>query len=111
MEVRRPLIAEDTELFLGVLESLGWRTQRQGEGVLLRPPTSAVMEARLECGNAGTLLRFLTATMTVIPGSWVLDGTPRMRQRPIGPLVETLEALGARFDFVGQRGYPPVRIQ
>jgi 3-phosphoshikimate 1-carboxyvinyltransferase len=116
VEVRHPLRAEDTALFLGVLRGLGWRVDEVaagggeiGDAVRLtpgRPPTRATFD----CGNAGTLLRFLVALLTVVPGEWTLDGTPRLRQRPIGPLVAALAPLGARLEWGGEPGHPPVRV-
>ncbi len=108
--VRHPLEAEDIVHFRGALEVLGYRVE-PGEGTLnLKPPAERSTEGTIYCGNAGTLFRFLTATLTTIPGRWVLDGTARMRERPIGPLVEGLRGLGAVIDYVGVSGYPPLAI-
>lgn len=63
-------------------------------------------------GLAGTAMRFLTAYYASCPGRQVvLDGNDRMRQRPIGPLVEALQALGADIEYAGEVGYPPLRIR
>lgn len=63
-------------------------------------------------GAAGTAMRFLTALYAVTPGTDIeLDGSERMRRRPIGPLVDTLRALGCDIDYLGQEGYPPLRIK
>ncbi len=60
---------------------------------------------------AGTAMRFLTAYFATREGVTVtLDGTERMRQRPIGVLVDALRSLGARIDYLGAEGYPPLRI-
>ena len=59
---------------------------------------------------AGTAMRFLTAYFCVTPGTRILTGTQRMRQRPIGILVEALRSLGARIDYVEQDGFPPLRV-
>ncbi len=64
----------------------------------------------VDIGAAGTAMRFLTAYFSVTPGVRILTGTPRMRQRPIGILVEALRSLGARIEYVGQEGFPPLRI-
>ena len=59
---------------------------------------------------AGTAMRFLTAYYSVTPGTRIITGTERMRHRPIGILVEALRSLGAQIDYVGEDGFPPLRI-
>ncbi len=63
-----------------------------------------------DVGHAGTAMRFLTAYYSAIPGKVVLTGSERMKQRPIGPLVEALSELGARISYMEEEGYPPVEI-
>jgi len=63
-------------------------------------------------GPAGTAMRFLTAVYAATPGvDTVLDGNERMRQRPVGPLVEALRALGADIEYLEAEGYAPLRIR
>ena len=63
-------------------------------------------------GAAGTAMRFLTAYYACRPGTDVLlDGSERMRQRPIGPLVEALRTLGCDIEYVGEQGFPPLHIR
>ena len=65
----------------------------------------------INVGASGTAMRFLTAYFATREGTTVtLDGVERMRQRPIGPLVDALRELGAQIDYLGQEGYPPLRI-
>lgn len=59
---------------------------------------------------AGTAMRFLTAYFSVTPGTHILTGTERMKQRPIGILVNALRELGADIEYVGNEGFPPLRI-
>ena len=59
---------------------------------------------------AGTAMRFLTAYLCVTPGTHVITGTERMQQRPIRILVDALRTLGARIDYTGNEGFPPLRI-
>ncbi len=117
---RRPLVvenileADDTAAFLDSLERMGWGIDRLAERELrLEPPPagrSASESVRLDCQSAGTLLRFLVAACAVTPGVFLVDGSPRLRERPIGPLVDALRRLGARIDDLGATGYAPVRI-
>ena len=60
---------------------------------------------------AGTAMRFLTAYLSVRKGEHVLTGTDRMKQRPIGVLVDALRYLGADIQYEGEAGYPPLRIK
>lgn len=59
---------------------------------------------------AGTAMRFLTAYLSVTPGTHIITGTERMRQRPIQILVDALRELGADIEYVENEGYPPLKI-
>jgi 3-phosphoshikimate 1-carboxyvinyltransferase len=109
--VERPLLAEDTRLFLAALGRCGFRVEERGDDVHLEPGEPPSGEVEVFCGNAGTMLRLLVATFTVIPGAWRLDGVPRLRERPVGPLVEALRRLGARIEHLGAEGFVPLRIE
>lgn len=65
----------------------------------------------LDCGNAGTVLRFLLTYVSGLNGRWLLTGTPRMKQRPVGSLVSALKELGASITYTEKEGYPPVSIE
>lgn len=67
-------------------------------------------KSELNTQHAGTAYRFLLAYLSIQEGVFVLDGSPRMRKRPIGILVESLNKLGADIQYLGERGYPPLRI-
>lgn len=64
----------------------------------------------LDTANAGTVMRFLTAWLSMKPGKWVLSGSERMKQRPIGILAEALKQLGASIEYLAKPGYPPLLI-
>jgi 3-phosphoshikimate 1-carboxyvinyltransferase len=68
-------------------------------------------EADLFMGNAGTAIRPLTAALAVIGGDFTLHGVARMHERPIGDLVDALNAVGAQIEYTGNPGYPPLRIR
>jgi len=115
--VENPLVAEDTRLFLQALSRLGFRVTEEEGRVRLEPAASSPPpgeggkgETEIFCGNAGTMLRFLVATLTVVPGLWRLDGVPRLRERPVRPLVDALRRLGARIEYLGAEGYVPLRL-
>jgi 3-phosphoshikimate 1-carboxyvinyltransferase len=65
----------------------------------------------IDVKDAGTAFRFLVSLLSIRKGQWQLSGSPRMHQRPIGPLVESLRSLGASIEFIGQEGFPPLKIE
>lgn len=72
----------------------------------------SVLAGGADVGAAGTAMRFATALLAATPGcERTLTGSPRMLQRPIAPLVDSLRALGADIEYVGQEGYPPLHIR
>lgn len=66
----------------------------------------------IDVGNCGTAMRFLTAYCTQLEGqTTILDGVERMRHRPIGQLVDALREIGADIEYLGEEGFPPLRIK
>lgn len=65
---------------------------------------------RFDIGHAGTAMRFLTAYLSRIVGRWELTGSERMKQRPVGVLVDALNQLGARIEYIEKPGFPPLAI-
>ena len=69
-------------------------------------------EARIDLGNCGTAMRFLTAYCAQLDGKTViLEGVERMHHRPIGQLVDALREIGADIEYLGEEGFPPLRIK
>ena len=65
----------------------------------------------IDIGAAGTAMRFMTAYLSTLEGqTHVLTGTERMKHRPIGALVDALRYVGAHIEYVGEEGFPPLRI-
>jgi 3-phosphoshikimate 1-carboxyvinyltransferase len=108
------LASDDTLVMLGALKSLGIQWEQLDErthvvhGAGGKLPTH---EADLFMGNAGTAIRPLTAALAVIGGDYTLHGVQRMHERPIGDLVDALNAVGAQIEYTGNAGYPPLRIR
>ena len=107
------LESEDTEVMRGCLTALGihvdsrhdpWLVSGRG-GELLAPPQP------LFTANSGTTARFVTAAACLAEGPVVVDGGPRMRERPIQDLVDALQALGGRLHVEGNGGCPPVWVE
>jgi 3-phosphoshikimate 1-carboxyvinyltransferase len=106
------LDSDDTRVMLDALRTLGCGVERHGNtlqieglGGALRTPRAALF-----LGNAGTAMRPLTAALALLGGDFELRGVPRMHERPIGDLVDALTQLGCRIDYLGNPGYPPLRI-
>jgi len=66
--------------------------------------------SELNVNDAGTAFRFLVAYLSIQSGTFVLTGSQRMKQRPVGPLVEALRTLGAEIEYSGTTGFPPLKI-
>lgn len=67
-------------------------------------------DTTFDIGAAGTAMRFLTAFLSKTVGEWVITGSDRMKNRPIRLLVDALNSLGARIEYVEKEGYPPLKI-
>ena len=69
-------------------------------------------EVRIDIGNCGTAMRFLTAYCAQLEGQiTILDGVERMHHRPIGQLVDALREIGAQIDYLSEEGFPPLCIK
>jgi len=69
-----------------------------------------VKKADLFLGNAGTAFRPLTAALAMSGGEYRLSGVARMHERPIGDLVDGLRGIGAKIDYLGTEGFPPLAL-
>ena len=106
------LDSDDTRVMLQALRQLGCSVTVEGATAVINGLGSRPRQpqAALFLGNAGTAMRPLTAALAVLGGDYTLSGIPRMHERPIGDLVNALRAVGCRVDYLGQEGYPPLRI-
>ena len=89
MELGNLSEARDTQTMIGLLNS---------------------SEKTWDVKDAGTTMRFLTAFLSIHGDDHLITGTERMKQRPIGPLVDSLSQLGASVQYEEQEGFPPLRI-
>lgn len=105
------LRAEDTDRMLESLGRLGASVRVEGTDCEVESQFPfAERRADLFIGNAGTATRMLTAALAFSEGEYGIDGVERMRERPIGDLVDALRSMGADIDYVGKTGYPPLRL-
>lgn len=114
LRVLGPLVADDTLATAVGLLRLGYPLLvRQDRWEIGRPAPgpSGDPEARLDCGDSGSTLRFLAPLAARAHGAVVLDGAPGLRRRPVAPLLDALEALGAHVTYEGRRGRLPVRLR
>ena len=113
-EIKSLLASDDTHVMLTALQKLGVRWVQHGESqdfaVTGTGGTLPVHSADLFMGNAGTAIRPLTAALAAIGGDYTVHGVARMHERPIGDLVDALNAAGAKIDYTGNPGFPPLHI-
>ncbi|KAG2295942.1 hypothetical protein Bca52824_042611 [Brassica carinata] len=115
------LNSDDINYMLDALKKLGLNVERDSEnnravvegcGGIFPASLDSKSDIELYLGNAGTAMRPLTAAVTAAGGnaSYILDGVPRMRERPIGDLVVGLKQLGADVECTLGTNCPPVRV-
>ena len=117
-EIRDLLASDDTARMLEALAILGVKCENFAEnawrvhGCNGSFPNKVAFDnkADLFLGNAGTAFRPLTAALALSNGYYTLNGTPRMHERPIGDLVDALRQVGANIDYLGVKGFPPLKI-
>ena len=123
-ELHGLLESDDTAVMLDSLERLGVRLERPAPGVLKVWGVAGAfprLSAELFVGNSGLTIRTLVPAVAAslsastdpqaATGTVILSGVPRMHERPIADLVDGLLALGARIDYLGAPGYPPLRLR
>ena len=106
------LFSDDSRYFAKALQTLGFDVQMDEVNYSMTVTGLGgkipAKKAELFIGNAGTAARFLSAFLTLGNGEYILDGEPRMRERPIGDLVDSLTQLGAKLEPTNN--CPPVKI-
>lgn len=109
------LASDDTAVMLVALEQLGCSIEKSGDSVTIGGLGGQLVntKAALFMGNAGTAMRPLTAALALLAlsgGEFELSGVARMHERPIGDLVDALRQLGCGIDYLGNEGFPPLRL-
>lgn len=93
IEIHNLSNARDTQILQGILNNLN------------------ATNNTIDVHDAGTVMRFLTAYISCLEGEWIITGTERMQQRPIGALVNVLRNIGADIEYLKNENYPPLKIQ
>ncbi len=113
--LRAALFSQDTAVMADSLRRLGIPVSDDPAGLVftVEGKGGTIPATHAECfvGNSGTTARFLTAVLALGQGEYLLDGVPRMRQRPIQPLLDALCQLGVDARSVLGNGCPPVRVR
>jgi 3-phosphoshikimate 1-carboxyvinyltransferase len=116
-QLRNLLVSDDVQHMLTALTTLGVGLDISDGGteVDVTGHAGAIQtqdgDFQLYLGNSGTTFRGLCAALCLSPGTFQLEGEPRMHERPIEHLVDALRGLGAQIEYLGSDGYPPLRIE
>ncbi len=107
------LASDDTAVMLAALKQLGCSVEQTGHTAVIGGVAGKLLntQGKLFMGNAGTAMRPLTAALALLGGDFELSGVPRMHERPIGDLVDALRQLGCGIDYLGEDGFPPLRLR
>ncbi len=109
--LKRPLISRDSELMVAGLKAMGVGiSEIQLDGDLAWKVTPAKLKgpAKVDVGNAGTVMRFLPPLSALANGDISFDGDPRSYERPLGPVIAALEELGIEIEHDGRYSLPMV---
>ncbi|MEW6099845.1 MAG: bifunctional 3-phosphoshikimate 1-carboxyvinyltransferase/cytidylate kinase [Pseudomonadota bacterium] len=110
------LDSDDTRVMIEALRTLGCEVRREGVECVVTGLGGRLhtREASLFLGNAGTAMRPLAAALSLLAaqegGRFEVSGVARMHERPIGDLVDALSQIGCDIEYLGQEGYPPLRL-
>jgi 3-phosphoshikimate 1-carboxyvinyltransferase len=105
--LRRPLISRDTELMAAGLQSMGIKIEMSNDAWTITP-SKLNGPAKVDVGNAGTVMRFLPPLSALASGNISFDGDPRSYERPLGPVIAALEELGIEIEHGGRYSLPMV---
>lgn len=108
-KLRRPLVSRDSELMVGGLRALGITIDESfDDNDLIYSVTGGSLKgpAKIDVGNAGTVMRFLPPLAALADGEISFDGDPRSHERPLGPVIKALEELGISIDHGGRYALP-----
>lgn len=111
--IKNPLLSDDTWAMMGCLKLLGILIEMTENEIIVKGSLDDIKDWKyvLNANLAATVMRFLLAFLTVVPGEQIVTGKEGLNKRPIGELVQALKDLGAKIKYLEKEGYPPVRIK
>jgi 3-phosphoshikimate 1-carboxyvinyltransferase len=105
-----PLMSEDTRATLDALYALGTEFRSNSKGILIHCDKFRRAPGVIDAKNSGTTIRLMAGIASLLPEETTLTGDESLARRPMGPLVEALSQLGARCQYLGNPGRPPLKI-
>jgi 3-phosphoshikimate 1-carboxyvinyltransferase len=108
-----PLYALDTQITINALRALGVEITEKADRIIVTGCNGRFPDTEpttLDLDNSGTSLRLLASLALLCRYPLILTGSPRMQERPIGPLAEALSQLGGSIEFLKNAGYPPLKV-
>lgn len=106
--LHKPLRSRDSELMSDGLRAMGVEVIEKADHWIVNPPSRLSGPAKIDVGNAGTVMRFLPPLAALADGDISFDGDPRSYERPIGPVIQALEELGISIDHGNRFALPMV---
>ena len=106
-------MGEDQQIALDCLMAIGASVDIQPKFVEIKgiKGNPKLLESNINCGNSGVSLRFITSIIALSKtGTCVIDGDENMRKRPIKDLVDALKLIGIKIEYLGNEGFPPIKV-
>jgi 3-phosphoshikimate 1-carboxyvinyltransferase len=110
--IEKPLLGQDQLNVIGCLEGLGTAVERQGDKIFIEGGVGqySPVSEELDVGESGVGMNFLTSVACLCDKHVVLTGSSRIKERPIGEVVNGLRQLGAKMEYLENDGFPPIRV-
>lgn len=112
--IKNPLFSDDTVYMIEALKKLGNDIEISEDKTFLKVTGNKNREfnnAKIYVGNAGTVMRFIVSYIASGKGTVIIEGSPRMNERPIKELVDSMRELGVHIEYLENEGFPPIKIK
>ncbi len=108
--IRNPLLGDDQLNVINCMKTLGIDITREENTITIHGGNRSSRDKKLNVGDSGVGMNFLTSVCCLMEGPVVVSGSDRIRERPIGEVVDGLRQLGASISYLGKEGFPPIRV-